>query len=94
MIIKNIRKIYDFKGYGEFANKIQSTILKSSKIDSIHNDKKIQRKISKIYSNRIIIIDEIHNTRPTGDKEDKKLIPILKAILKYSTNINLFCQQS
>ena len=80
-VIMQIKRIinnsYLFLGYTEFANYIQ----KSTKIPSditdknkIENIKKIQ--LEKNFSNRLIIIDEVHNIRITDDNKDKRVARI------------------
>jgi len=77
-VILQIKRIinnsYLFLGYTEFANYIQ----KSTKIpqdmtdvNKIENIKKIQ--LEKNFSNRLIIIDEVHNIRITDDNKDKRV---------------------
>ena len=62
--IKNlINKDYEFLGYQKFSNNVNSIIDKSP------NNKVAINNIRKIFDNRVIIIDEIHNMRTTGSKE-------------------------
>lgn len=73
LVNKLINNNYLFIGYTKFANYIQS---KSSLDDSITgNERKniIKRKLNKVFKNRLIIIDEVHNLRITDDNNDKKV---------------------
>ena len=93
-VILQIKRIinnsYLFLGYTEFANYIQ----KSTKIpqdmtdvNKIENIKKIQ--LEKNFSNRLIIIDEVHNIRITDDNKDKRVAQELTTLVKYVKNIRL-----
>ena len=69
-VIKQINSIiqnsYLFLGYIEFANYIVK------KSDSDEDDPK-KRKLKKHFSNRLVIIDEVHNIRISDDKQDKRV---------------------
>jgi len=89
ILYKMVNKIYEFYGYLEFANKVAKK-LKSTSLSKIDTDKSIQKKIYKLYSNRVIIIDEIHNLRKSNiATETKKASIIIEAIVKYAVNIKL-----
>ena len=46
--------------------------------------------IKEVYSNRVIIIDEAHNTNPQISKaDDKKFSPCITKILRYAENTKL-----
>ena len=73
-IIKQIEKIinqsYEFMGYTGFANKIDKLIKKSVGSTSDPN-KKLKRKkyiIKKEFSDRMLVIDEVHNVRSKSTK--------------------------
>jgi len=85
-----INESYLFMGYREFA----SYIHKISNIeDGQHNDNKktsIQKKkLRKVFDNRLVIIDEVHNIRLLGttDKHDKKIANSLTKLAKYTNNM-------
>ena len=89
-----IRKSYMFMGYREFANYINHV----DNIDDISghmNSNKIielkKKKIQKIFNDRLIIIDEVHNIRLSGttDKHDKKIANSLTKLVKYTDNMRL-----
>ena len=61
-----IRKSYLFMGYTEFSNYI-TRVLK--RLDSSKQKKAIARE----FSNRLIVIDEVHNIRSTADNKQKKI---------------------
>lgn len=78
-INKKINERYNFFAFLEFAKKIER--IEEQMCDKFPNDMNRQKKevadvIRNIYSNRVIIIDEVHNVR--SDEEDKnasKLAP-------------------
>ena len=77
-IIKYIKKIirqsYEFIGYIEFANKINNLIEKGSGYskDKEKNKKRKKYFIKKEFSNRLLVIDEVHNIRSTTVSSKKK----------------------
>ena len=88
-INKIINQSYLFLGYTEFANYINRIIAKSQSDD--YSDKKNKkRKIRAIrheFSNRLIIIDEVHNIRKTDVL--KRTSKNLLEMISYSENIKL-----
>jgi superfamily II DNA or RNA helicase len=87
---QKIKKIYEFYGYLEFANIVKRKYIKTPELSEIDKSKIVQRRIRKEFSDRIIIVDEIHNLRKSNTNIDnKKASIILEAIVKYATNIKL-----
>ena len=91
-VIKQINSIiqnsYLFLGYIEFANYIVK------KSDSDEDDPKKRkaemiRKLKKHFSNRLVIIDEVHNIRISDDKQDKRVAQELFKLVKYVDNLRL-----
>ena len=78
---KEVRKIvsrnYEFSGYLKFANAIEKIIMRKDGKSIIKN----------IFSDRVIIIDEVQRIR--CDEESKLIIEILEYIIKYSKNLKL-----
>ena len=68
-----IRQYYVFYGAGQFSNKISEL---SPKI------------LKKRYSNRLIVIDEVHNLR-TSDANDKKITKNFMNLAKHTENLKL-----
>ena len=79
-INRKIMDRYVLKGYIDFANDMNS-----NDRDSIVYINFIKRK----YSNRLIIVDEVHNIRALDDKSVKKIPFILEDIVKYANNVRL-----
>lgn len=86
-----IRKYYTFIGYQEFANLFNRKILKS--LDKLELDDKqkkqiIEKRIQSFFGNRLIVIDEAHNLRPSNKKE-KGVGNVLTQIVENTTNMRL-----
>ncbi len=82
----NIKNYYQFSGYDQFANEVLRLTEWSGDLEELTPE--IQKKISKIYSNRIIIIDEVQHVKSSSNIK-KKVPPILEAVIKYGRNIRL-----
>ena len=82
---KIIRQNYLFMGYIEFSNYIEKI---KSKISDDNVDNKIKL-ISKEFSNRLIVIDEVHNIRISGDSPNKKVAQNLLDMVKYTNTLKL-----
>lgn len=86
-IQKLIRNNYKFLGYKQFANEVQRlTGWMDGKKKSLTDQMK--KLIKKEYSNRIVIIDEIHNVKQ-GGQETRFVPPYLEAVIRYSKNLRL-----
>ena len=95
-IIKQIEKIrrqsYEFMGYTEFANKIYNLVKKTRGNDK--DSEKIKRRkiaaIKKEFSDRLLVIDEVHNIRTTATKgKIKRTSRNLKELVMYAQNMKL-----
>lgn len=86
-IQKLIRHNYKFLGYKQFANEVQRlTGWMDGKQKSF--TEQMKKLIKKEYSNRIMVIDEIHNIKK-GGQETRFVPPYLEAVIKYSKNLRL-----
>ncbi len=88
-IKSNIKQNYQFVGYEQFANEVKRKTNWDGEIKELTPE--IIKKIEREYSNRIIIIDEVHhiNVKKTADVNIKKVPPILETIVRYSKNVRL-----
>jgi hypothetical protein len=91
-VVKQINSIinnsYLFLGYIEFAN----YIVKKSRVDEADpkkNKTEMIRKLKKHFSNRLVIIDEVHNIRISDDKQDKRVAQELFKLVKHVDNMRL-----
>jgi len=95
-IIRQIEKIrrqsYEFMGYTEFANKIYNLVKKTKGNDK--NSEKIKRRkiaaIKKEFSDRLLVIDEVHNIRTTATKgKIKRTSRNLMELVMYAQNMKI-----
>lgn len=98
-INKIIKKYYELYGYGAFAGYVDRQIkdllpnLKGRELKEFR-EKKEKELIKQLFSNRLIIVDEVHNLRSdiSGDPEKdpkKKSLDMLYKIAKYADNLRL-----
>jgi len=91
-IKRTINQYYDFMGYIEFTNYIEKKIdvPESTGYDEKERKKMYIDKIRRVFSNRLIIIDEAHNIRMTDDnKKKKKTTTLLMEVAKHAENMRL-----
>lgn len=98
-INKMINKYYEFYGYREFANKVDKLV--DSKIpkmnESLYTSEERKRKydslrkkyINEIFSNRVLIVDEVHNLRSDNNTDNKESLKKLEEIVNYTNNLRL-----
>ena len=92
-IDKIIRQSYEFVGYTEFANTINKLVKKSQgKTDD--KEKRLRRKISaikKMFSDRLLVIDEVHNIRSisTKKKQIRRTTQNMLDLVTYAENMKL-----
>jgi superfamily II DNA or RNA helicase len=83
--VKNlINSSYSFQGYVQFSNEIvrnsgKSTDTMESKIRNLENE----------YSDRLIVIDEVHNIRISDDNENKNVAKNLMFLVSVVSNLRL-----
>ena len=90
-IKKIIRQYYLFQGYGQFSNyisRIMERSVSSNDSDEIANIKRANA-LKKEFSNRMIVIDEIHNMRLSEDGNIKSSSENLTKLVSTANNIKL-----
>lgn len=75
----SIKSSYEFYGYLEFSNEVS----RNKKKDTY------EKYIQDTYSNRLIIVDEVHNIRVSTSEDSKKLPGILEDIYRYASNVRI-----
>ena len=86
-----INKYYEFMGYGQFANYITENINISTNIDYSKKEKEDMeiKNIKRVFNNRLIIIDEVHNIRLTDENKNNKTAALLMKVAKHAINMRL-----
>jgi hypothetical protein len=83
---KLIDKYYEFMGYRSFANSVISDLELILKDRKDKENKKIEY-LRRKFSDRVFILDEVHNTRQYANSDDSKAITmILEMIVRYGNN--------
>jgi superfamily II DNA or RNA helicase len=87
-----INENYKFNGFLEFANHIEmieTTIRAKYEGDEDLAIANIEKQIRNEYSNRVIVIDEVHNVRSDKEDPDKKAPKRLLQVLSVAENVKL-----
>lgn len=90
-INKLINDKYQFIGYKELAilmEKIKSKI-ESNEVDAAKIEKKFNERLSDMFSDRLIIIDEAHNLRNPSETGKKQISNAFKTLLTHLHNVKL-----
>jgi hypothetical protein len=86
---KLIKRHYDFYGYLQFANMVLKGIKAYTKnTKKAQFEEKKKEYIRTLFSDRIVIIDEVHNMR-SEDSDGKVIAQVLDDIVTYSQNMKL-----
>jgi len=90
-IDKLIRQSYAFMGYQQFGNYIEKLIDRATRnIEDPERARKRKIKIiQKEFSNRMIVIDEVHNIRISEDNTDKRVAQMLLELVNFTENMKL-----
>ncbi len=91
-----INMYYEFMGYGQFANFVLSSIQSDPKNTSGYSEQQLRNKegaiIRKLFNNRLVIIDEVHNIRITEENRNKEASAaahVLKTVVKHARDMRL-----
>jgi hypothetical protein len=84
-----INQYYVFMGYTELANYVakKTAVPPDSGFSAEEQAKMEKRNIRKIFNNRLIIIDEIHNVRDFDENKDWKTAKSLTKLAKFCDNL-------
>ena len=87
IIIQEVKKIirssYRFIGYIEFSNFVDRIL------QQVKSDQAKKKLLKKIFSNNLIVIDEVHNIRHSSDNPKKKVGINLKKVVEAASNLKL-----
>ena len=87
-IDKIINKSYIFIGYDKFANHIERLINIDVQDNSLKR-KKIRKILNQVFDGSMIVIDEVHNIRLSGDSESKKIANAMLKLVQYVNKLKL-----
>jgi len=88
-IKKTIKEFYEIYGYQEFSNQI-SKLIELRKGGRVDDDKLIEREVIREYfSDRLLIIDEVHNIRSEKEKLARETVININKVVEYSENLKL-----
>lgn len=85
-----IKQIYNFTSPRSWANRVMEVIQRKVKnLSGQARDDAIKKIVDRLFSNCVLVLDEVHNLRD-GSKDNEKIVPpVLRLVLKYSTNLKL-----
>jgi len=83
-----INKYYEIMGYQKLANQINKELLMFVK-GKRYQQRAVIDYFKLKFSNRVIIMDEVHFTRENGTANDKVARPFLEMIARYAENVKL-----
>ena len=92
---KKINTYYELHPYASFANSVKRYLTKNLQhIDPSNIDEYTQKEsqlIKEKYSNRVLIIDEVHNVRAntSSPTQDRDTLIYLEKVIEYSHNLKL-----
>ena len=87
---KLIKEYYEFYGYQQFSNKVKRLIEMKGSSSNKTVEEIEKAVIKKYFSNRLLIIDEVHNLRDDNlDSFSKDTIKFLDKVIKYSDNLRI-----
>jgi flagellar motor protein MotB len=87
-----INQYYEFMGYIELANYIKRNINVDDAETTLTPSEKKQlqiKKIRKLFNNRLIIIDEVHNIKLMQDTKQSKTTTLLMQVVRYALNVRV-----
>ncbi len=92
-INKLINEKYQFIGYKELAILMDKIRTKIEQYEVYNDPEKVEKifneRLSEIFSDRLIIIDEAHNLRNPSETGKKQISTAFKTLLKHVTNVKL-----
>ena len=85
-----VRDYYEIMAYLSFANYVKRLIkIKGRKYLKNTYEERERLVINELFSNRLLIIDEVHNLRDDGEKDIKESVDMIEKVIKYSDNLKI-----
>lgn len=92
-VIMQIKRIisnyYVFMGYVAFANYISDNMKIESEMSNKTREEIIKKKLNKLFNNRLVIIDEVHNIRISEENKNKRVAMELLNLVNNVDNMRL-----
>jgi hypothetical protein len=93
-VAKQINRLIDtyyyFFGYVEFANYIsKKSLIEDETLSEQQRTNMVRANLRRVFNNRLIIIDEVHNIRVTDDNKDKRVADELLKLIKNVSTLRL-----
>lgn len=87
---RQIKSYYELHGYASFANSVKRMLQRylGKDVDT-HDESEIAPYIDRHYSDRLLIIDEVHNIRTGNDTEVRDTIHYINLVIKHSRGLKL-----
>lgn len=87
---RQIKSFYEIYGYASFANSVKRMLQKYLGKDlAARDESEFAPYISKHYSNRVCIIDEVHNIRTGSESDVRETIHYINLVITYSRDLKL-----
>ncbi len=92
---RQIKQFYELYGYTSFANLVRRTIRKAigsfepEDLKDPEKEETVKRVIRSLYSERTLIIDEVHNIRSGSESDVRDTLFYIELVVKYSHNMKL-----
>lgn len=87
---KMIKQYYELMAYQSFSNYVTKLIAKEKvNLSETEKDKAAEICIKKYFSNRLMIIDEVHNIRDEQSNDMRDAVKTIEMVIKYSDNLRL-----
>lgn len=86
---KLIKQRYEFMGFERFAKFFETLETKAGDITHVRYEERLNRLIKAEFSDRVVIIDEVHNLRLNQGDMKKKVPPKVEHMLRIADNIKL-----
>ena len=89
---KLIKQYYEIMGYQSFSNYVNKLIIKERlRLPDKEKEYAPEKIIKRLFSNRLMIIDEAHNIRDEQTNEDnmREAVKTIEMVIKYSDNLRL-----
>lgn len=89
-VTNRVKQIYNFTSPRSWANRVMEVIQRKVKnLTGKARDDAIKKIIDRSFSNSVLVLDEVHNLRDSSNENEKIVPPVLRLVLRYSSNLKL-----